>query len=94
MEHDEFQSGNMLILALSCTEGPGLELDLAHSGYQRRTESSNKSPRIKCRVIHTTKKYQRKIELAYPLSLNISNKRCPALLTDYKINMYTVKTRE
>lgn len=76
VEHDEFQSGNMLILALSCTEGPGLELDLAHFGYKRRRESSNKSPRIKCRVIHTTKKYQRKIELAYPLSLNISN-NCP-----------------
>lgn len=75
VEHDEFQSGNMLILALTCTEGPGLELDLAHSGYQRRRESSNKSPRIKCRVIHTAKKYQRKIELAYPLSLNISNNR-------------------
>lgn len=55
VEHDEFQSGNMLLLVLSCTEGPGLELDLAHSGYQRRRESSNKSPRIKYRVIHTAK---------------------------------------
>ena len=67
VEHDEFQSGNMLILALSCTEGPGLELDLAHSGYQRRKESSNKSPRIKRRVIHTAKKIPAKDRIGLSL---------------------------
>ena len=67
VEHDEFQCGNMLILALSCTEGPGLELDLAHSGCQRRRESSNKSPRIKCRVIHSAKKIPAKDRIGLSL---------------------------
>jgi len=71
VEHDEFQSGNILLLALSCTEGPGLELDLAHSGYQRRRESSNKSPKIKCRVIHTAKKIPAKDRIG--LSLKSKN---------------------